>query len=47
MTDEALVSKICDEDAFLNNQINNEATFSVRESWTGKMYTKTPRFKTV
>ena len=36
MTDEALVTKICDKDAFLNRGINNVATFSVIRSWTSK-----------
>ena len=38
MTDEALVTKICDKDAFLNSEINNDATFSVIKSWTSKWY---------
>ena len=47
MTDEALVTKICDKDAFLNSEINNDATFSVIKSWTSKRYTGTPNFKNV
>ena len=27
MTDEALVTKICDKNAFLNSELNNYATF--------------------
>ena len=44
MTDEALVTKICDKDAFLNSQKNNDATFSVIKSWTSKRYTETKNF---
>ena len=44
MTDEALVSKICDKDVFLNSEINNKATFSVIKSRTSKRYTGTPNF---
>ena len=45
MTDEALVTKICDKDAFLNSEINNDATFSVIKSWTSKRYTGTQNLK--
>ena len=27
MTDEAIVAKICDQDAFIKSEINDEATF--------------------
>ena len=47
MTDEALVTKICDKDAFINSEIHNDTTFSVIKSWTSKMYTGTPNFKNV
>ena len=46
MIDEALVTKICDKDAFLNSKINNDTTFSVIKSWTSKKYTGTQNYKT-
>ena len=36
MTNETLVTKICDKDAFVNSEINNDSTFSVIKSWTSK-----------
>ena len=47
MTDEALFTKICDKDAFLSSEINNDVTFSVIKSWTSKRYTRTPNFKNI
>ena len=47
MTDEALVTKICNKNAFLNNVINNDAIFSVIKSWTIVRYTGTPNFTNV
>ena len=47
MTDETLVTKICDKDAFLNSEINKDATFSVIKSRARKRYTGTPNFKNV
>ena len=47
MTDEALVTKICDQDAFLNSEVNIDATFSVIKSRTSKKYIGTPNFKNV
>ena len=34
MTDEALVTKLCDEDAFLNSEINVDANSSGIKPWT-------------
>ena len=45
-SDEALVTKICDKDAFLISEINKDASFSVSKTWTRKRYTGTPNFKT-
>ena len=45
MTEEAFVSKICDEDTYLNCEINNNTTFSVKKFWTSKRYSGTPKFK--
>ena len=45
MTDEALVTKICDKYAFLNAKINSDATLSVINSWTSKRYTGTQNLK--
>ena len=39
MTDELLVTKICDKDAFLNSELKNEASSSMIKSWTNKRYT--------
>ena len=36
MTDEALVSKICDKDVFLNDEINTDKILD-KQSSTGKM----------
>ena len=47
MTDEVLVTNICDKDAFLNSEINNDCIFSVIKSWISKRYTGTPNFKNV
>ena len=33
MSDEALVSRICDKDAFLNDEIDNGAIFAVIKAW--------------
>ena len=45
MTDEALVTKICDKNDFLSCEINNDAAFSVIKSWTSNRYTGTTNFK--
>ena len=45
ITDEALVSQICDKDAFLNSEIHNDETFSVIKSWTINRYSGTQKFK--
>ena len=47
MTDEALVTKFCDKIDFINIEINNDASFSVTNSWTSKRYPGTPNFKNV
>ena len=47
MTDEVLVTKICDKYAFLNSEKKNDATFSVIRSWTSERYTGTSIFKNV
>ena len=47
MTDEALVTKSRDKDAFLNCEMNNDVKFSVRKSWTSKRNTGTQNFKNV
>ena len=43
MTDEALVTKICDKDVFLKGEINNDTTFSMIKTWTSKGILK-PQF---
>ena len=45
MTEEVLVTNICYKDAFLNSEINKDATFSVIKSWIRKRFTGTPNFK--
>ena len=47
MTEEVLVTKLCDNDAFLNSEVNIDATYSMINSWTSKTYTITPNFKNV
>ena len=44
MTDETLVTKSCDKDAFLKSETNIDALFSVIKSWSSKRYTGTPNF---
>ena len=45
MTDEAFVTKICNKDAFLSSEVNNDAIFSVTKSLTSKRYIGIPNFK--
>ena len=47
MTDEALFTKICDKDVFLESEINIDATYSVIKSRTSKRCTWIPNFKNV
>ena len=47
MTDEAFVTNICDQDAFIDCEINYDETFSVMKSWTSKRYTGTQNLKNV
>ena len=47
MSDEVLVTQICDKYAFLNTEINSEAIFSVTKSLISKRYTGTPKFPNV
>ena len=43
MTDESLVTKICDKDSFLNSEINIDVTFPVIKSLTSKKVYWSPK----